>query len=102
MSGRSNSDRPTGLRNDDKSCLQVIGLTEPLATNFRFFEAHGFSGITRGLSGRAGVGNRPTIGLSEMGSVARVRDAARAATWANWKPGTLGVGAARRGAGRPG
>jgi len=35
-----------------------------------FFEAHGFSGITGGLSVRGGAGNRPTIGLSEIGPVA--------------------------------
>jgi hypothetical protein len=35
------------------------------------FEAHDFSGITGGPSARGGAGNRPTIGLSEIGSVAR-------------------------------
>jgi hypothetical protein len=42
MSGRSNSDRRTGLRNDDKSCLQVMGLTKPLATTLKFLKRESF------------------------------------------------------------
>jgi hypothetical protein len=34
-----------------------------------------FSGITRGLSARGGAGNRPTIGLPDIGPVARVHGA---------------------------
>ena len=43
------------------------------------------SGITGGLSAPAGGGNRPTIGLPEIGSVRRVHDAVRAATWRTGK-----------------
>ena len=53
------------------------------------FETQRVSGITRGLSGAAGAGNRPTIGLSEIGPVARYHDASPGG-WggnlANWKP----------------
>ena len=51
------------------------------STRFPLFETQEFSGITRGPAAAAGGGNRPTIGLLDFGSVARVRGAVRAATW---------------------
>ena len=59
------------------------------------FETQRVSGITRALSARAGGGNRPTIGLPEIGSVRRVHDAVRAAIWRTgnlelWDPRGVG------------
>jgi len=42
----------------------------PLSWEFTIFEAHGFPGITRGLSAAILGEKRPTIGLSEIGPVA--------------------------------
>ena len=65
----------------------------------QFFETQRVSGITRGLSAARGR-NRPTIGLSEIGSVARVRGAVRAAT--ELETWNAGIRAARREVGRRG
>ena len=58
--------------------------------------AQEFSGITGELSAAARGGNRPSIGLSEIGSVRRVHDVVRAATWRTgnlepWKSARLHV-----------
>jgi len=48
---------------------RVGGSMPPLATTSNFLNRNGFvSGITRGLWAAAGGENRPTIGLSEIGS----------------------------------
>ena len=52
----------------------------------QFFETQWVSGIAGGPSAAARAENRPTIGLREIGSVARARGAVRAATW---RTGTL-------------
>ena len=46
-----------------------------LATTFNFLKRNEFSGVTGGLSKRARAPKRPTIGLTQIGSVARDRDA---------------------------
>jgi len=67
------------LRGRDKVKEEIKGcgiqVDSALATTFNFLKRNEFSGVTGGLSMRARAPKRPTIGLTQIGSVARDRDA---------------------------
>ena len=67
------------LRGRDKVKEEIKGcgiqVDSALATTFNFLKRNEFSGITGGLSMRARAPKGPTIGLTQIGSVARDRDA---------------------------
>jgi len=61
-----------------------IQFDSALATTFNFLKRNEFSGISGGLSMRARAPKRPTIGLTQIGSVARDRDAVASRVAASW------------------
>src|SRR5688500_6839064 len=77
-------------------CLEKRAECVTHLSGFHIFETQRVSGITGGLWAAAGGGNRPTIGLSEIGPVAAGPRCGAGGDLANWKPGTGGVRAARR------
>src|SRR6188474_3210439 len=60
-------------------------MCHPSVGTSHFLKRNGFPASPADYRRSPGAENRPTIGLRDFGSVARVRDALRAATWRTGK-----------------